>query len=62
METLRIIQSQARELLNAQEHSIQTISELDLQFINKKLSPGGCADLLALTYFLHFMEENVNER
>ena len=62
METLRIIQSQARELLNAQEHSIQTISELDLQFIKKNLSPGGCADLLALTYFLHFMEEQVNVR
>lgn len=29
------------------------ISELDISFISRNLSPGGCADLLAVTYFLH---------
>ena len=33
--------------------SIAEIRQLDAQFIEKNLSPGGCADLLAVTYFLH---------
>lgn len=32
--------------------SIASISELDRQFIQRNLSPGGCADLLAVTLFL----------
>ena len=32
--------------------SLQEISELDRQFIERNLSPGGCADLLAVTLFL----------
>lgn len=35
--------------------SMDTIKELDKEFIEKNLSPGGSADLLALTYFLHFL-------
>ncbi len=31
----------------------ETLTELDRRFIEKNLSPGGAADLLALTYFLH---------
>lgn len=34
---------------------LQTIEELDKEFIQKNLSPGGSADLLALTYFLFFI-------
>lgn len=30
--------------------------ELDDQFIAENLSPGGSADLLALTYLLHFFK------
>ena len=33
--------------------TIAQIKELDKQFIAKNLSPGGCADLLAATLFLH---------
>lgn len=33
--------------------SMQQIKELDDAFIGQNLSPGGCADLLAVTYFLH---------
>ena len=32
------------------------LRELDRQFVEKNLSPGGSADLLAATFFLHFME------
>ena len=32
--------------------SLREIAELDRQFIQRKLSPGGCADLLAVTLFL----------
>lgn len=39
-----------------------TLVELDDQFITENLSPGGSADLLALTYLLHFFktEENLH--
>ena len=33
--------------------SVSQIEELDDDFIARNLSPGGCADLLAVTYFLH---------
>ena len=31
------------------------LEQLDDSFIQRNLSPGGCADLLAITYFLHFL-------
>ena len=34
------------------------IAALDDWFIQKNLSPGGCADLLAVTYFLHDWAES----
>ena len=36
----------------------EALEELDREFIGRNLSPGGCADLLAITYFLHFCKEN----
>lgn len=41
----------AQALLHAP--SLRQIEELDDAFIARNLSPGGCADLLAVTYFLH---------
>ena len=35
--------------------SKETLLELDRQFIGENLSPGGSADLLAITYFLYFL-------
>lgn len=47
----------ARDLLkNTQSPSAREIAALDAEFIEKNLSPGGCADLLALTLFLHEWE------
>ncbi len=34
-----------------------TLLELDQAFIEKNLSPGGSADLLAICYFLYFLEQ-----
>ncbi len=36
--------------------SLEEIAELDRQFIERNLSPGGCADLLAVTLFLERLE------
>jgi len=43
----------ASELVSATQHpAIRQIEALDHGFIARNLSPGGCADLLAATYFL----------
>lgn len=44
----------ARALLP--DPTIAQIEELDDALIARNLSPGGCADLLAATYFLHFLK------
>ena len=35
----------------------EILEQLDDRFIDKNLSPGGCADLLALSYFLYFLSQ-----
>lgn len=35
----------------------ETLERLDADFIRRNLSPGGSADLLAISYFLHFLKE-----
>lgn len=50
------IQSQISRLLKQDPFpSLSVIEQLDREFIEKNLSPGGSADLLALTYFLYFI-------
>ena len=39
----------------------ETLEHLDNAFIRDNLSPGGTADLLALTYLLHFLKEEPHE-
>ena len=41
--------------------SRETLEVLDQEFIQKNLSPGGMADLLALAYMLHFLKEEPHE-
>lgn len=56
METAQQIRQEIRDLLDAEPYPApEKIAELDREFIQKNLSPGGSADLLALTYFLHFL-------
>ena len=43
----------AREIIESNPDSLKNQAEkLDKEFIDRNLSPGGCADLLAITYFL----------
>jgi triphosphoribosyl-dephospho-CoA synthetase len=35
----------------------ETLQKLDREYTERNLSPGGSADLLAVTYFLHFLEQ-----
>lgn len=50
------VSAQITELLKVDAYpSKETLENLDLQFMEKNLSPGGSADLLALTYFLHLL-------
>jgi len=52
----RTITAQIAELLDKDTYPAkEVLEELDRQFVEKNLSPGGSADLLALTYFLHFL-------
>lgn len=53
---LRITQ-EVRELLDAHNGLLSTVElcRLDTEFIRQNLSPGGSADLLAMTYFLYFL-------
>ena len=37
------------------QYTKDVLEQLDDQFIQRNLSPGGCADLLAITYFMHFL-------
>lgn len=48
---------QSRTLMQSQAASREELETLDRAFIQRNLSPGGCADLLAITYFLHFIDE-----
>lgn len=46
---------QARALTEGQTASREEMEALDQAFMERNLSPGGCADLLAITYFLEFL-------
>lgn len=62
IETLKMIQDISKELLNRgsllNKEIIAEIENLDRYFSHKKISPGGCADLLAVTVFLSLVKEN----
>lgn len=48
---------QAGDLLSGGPRpDLEAVRELDRAMIQRNLSPGGCADLLAITYFLYFMQ------
>lgn len=55
-ETLERLRLELTELLTRDPYpDRQTLLELDRQFVAQNLSPGGAADLLAASFFLHFL-------
>lgn len=46
---------QAKALTGGRAATREELEELDEVFMERNLSPGGCADLLAITYFLEFL-------
>ncbi|WP_242847956.1 triphosphoribosyl-dephospho-CoA synthase CitG [Inediibacterium massiliense] len=61
--TLKDVQRMAKEVLNlggiSTKEGRQRIFHMDSEFISKHISPGGSADLLAVTMMLYFLE-NIN--
>lgn len=58
-ETQQRIARDMGELLQTEPFPTQErLRQLDTAFVERNLSPGGTADLLALTYFLHFLMES----
>ena len=57
METAQTMQQKVAAILEAEPYPArETLLELDKAFIEKNLSPGGTADLLAIVYFLHYLK------
>ena len=55
--TQKRVTEQMRELLERSPFpDRETLEELDKAFIKENLSPGGSADLLAMTYMLYFLK------
>lgn len=58
--TLESVQKQSREVLNsggaADDRGMEILKQMDLNFIEQNISPGGSADLLAVTIFLYKIE------
>lgn len=58
VETLRAVQKQIAGILAQNPYpSVEILEQLDKEFMEKNLSPGGTADLLAATYFLHLLTQ-----
>lgn len=61
LETLTYAQKEAAKVLQKgsihTEEGRQAIIDLDNDFIEKYISPGGCADLIAVTHFLYEAEK-----
>lgn len=58
VEQLRMIQRKVQDLLQTvsePQELLQAASALDQEFIRQNISPGGCADLLAITFLLWFL-------
>jgi triphosphoribosyl-dephospho-CoA synthetase len=55
MEGLEFVRTRAEELLSDDPGDMDAIRELDRECIERNLSPGGCADLLAITIMLHLV-------
>lgn len=57
-EALKTLQTHMQAFLRTQPDNaavLEYAERLNTQFMNQNISPGGCADLLAITYMLYFM-------
>ncbi len=55
LETAKRCRKQANDILQDTENiSLAALTQLDHQYIQNNLSPGGCADLLAISLMLFF--------
>lgn len=57
------VQFEIQKIINRQKLeniNLNTIKKLDKRFIEMNVSPGGCADLLSITYMLYFVETMQN--
>ena len=59
MADLASIQNLLRSAIRSQntQQLIKTATQLNIEWKMRNISPGGSADLLAVTLFLHFIEE-----
>ena len=53
VESAEYVKKKSASLYNS---DIEKIREFDKELIGKRLSPGGCADLLAVTRFIYLLE------
>jgi len=61
-ELAKAASEQAKTLLEREPFpSTEALEEMNRVFVEKNLSPGGTADLLALTLMLHFLKEEAHE-
>jgi len=60
--TLAYVQDKSKQILQCggafSKEGLGLLSELDNEFTKRRISPGGCADLLAVTILLHDLGEN----
>lgn len=54
---LKQVKETAKNILSSNNDIKQCLYELNEQFKQKNISPGGCADLLALSFFIYFICE-----
>lgn len=54
-QALENIQHKAKVMLEQNITHMDEVEIMDQLLIEKNISPGGCADLLAITYFFHFL-------
>lgn len=62
IQTQREVQNNLKNLIvqkKIENISTEDIENLDKEFISLNISPGGCADLLAITFMLYFLENTI---